>query len=192
MIPAQDVESFTNPSMYGMAILTVYDSTGNTLLTNTVHNEVLDVGTARMLSNMFTDGGAIVGAIEADQADGICLTDALAFDPTGANDAMTAATFSTTGGGGTNGLDNGGLAGLSCKTVTWTLTTNDATGATTNFAAGDVNVPDTTTITGFAICDLDGGADFCVTTTDIVSAIGTSVTLGTGETVDITYVLNLD
>ena len=104
MIPAQDVESFTNPSMYGMAILTVYDSTGNTLLTNTVHNEVLDVGTARMLANMFTDGGAIVGAIEADQADGICLTDAIAFDADG-NDDMTSATFSTTGGGGTNGLD---------------------------------------------------------------------------------------
>jgi len=190
MIPAQDVESFTNPSMYGIAILTVYDSTGNTLLTNTVHNEVLDVGTGRMLANMFTDGGAIAGAIEADQADGICLTNAAGFDPTGANDGMTATTFYSTGGNGDNTLDT--LAGNSCKAVTWTMTINAATGSTVNFAAGDVNVPDTTTITGFAICDLGVGPDLCVVSSDIVSAIATSVTLNTGETVDITYVLNLD
>lgn len=194
MIPAQNVVSFTEQSsMYGMAILAVKDSSGNTLMTNTVHNEVLDVGTGRMLANMFEETGNIAGAINADQADGICLTDAVGFDPTGANDAMTSTTFSGSGGGGTNGLDTGGLAGASCITVVWTITAGTTvTGATTNFQANNVNVPDTTTITGFAVCDLDGGADFCVTGTDIVSAIATSVTLGAGETVDITYVLILD
>lgn len=189
MIPAQDVESFTNPSMYGMAILTVYDSAGNTLLTNTVHNEVLDVGTGRMLANMFTDGGSIVGAGETAQADGICLTNAAGFDPTGANDGMTATTFYSNGGNGDNTLD--ALAGNSCIVVTWTMSITAATGTTVNFATV-TNVPVGTTITGFAICDLGAGPDLCVTASDIVSAIATSVTLGAGETVDITYVLNLD
>jgi len=189
MIPAQDIESIPDTSMYGMAILTVRDSADNILLTNTVHNIVVDTGTARMLGNMFTDAGNIIGAAETAQADGICLTDAGGFAVV---DTIDSTNFSTTGGGGTNGLDNGGLAGASCKTVVWTLTSTSSTGVTTNFAAGDVNVPDTTTITGFAICDLDGGADFCVTTSDLVSVIATSVTLNTGETVDITYSLVLD
>ena len=187
MIPAQDIESISDTSMYGMVILTVRDSADNILLTNTVHNIVVDTGTARMLGNMFTDAGNIVVAGETAQADGICLTNATSFAVV---DSIDSTNFAAAGGGGNNLLAE--AVGASCKTVTWTMTINAATGSTVNFAAGDVNVPDGTTITGFATCDLGAGPDLCVTTSDIVSAIATSVTLGAGETVDITYVLNLD
>ncbi len=189
MIPAQDAESITNPGMYGMALLTVHDSAGNILFTNTVHNLIPDQSTAQMLGNMFVDVGPIIGDAEALQANGICLTDSVGF---AADNALTSTNFATTGGGGTgNSLD--GAAGNSCKTVTWTMTAQAATGALTNFAAGGTNVPDGTTITGFAVCDLETvGPDFCDTGSNLVAAIDTSVTLGTGETVDITYVLNLD
>ena len=191
MIPAQDAESITNPSMYGMATLSVHDSAGNTLLTNIVHNEVEDLGTRQMLGSVFDEDVNLQGAIEADSADAICLTDASDF---GLDDAITSTNFSTDGGSGTanNGLDNGGLAGLSCKAASFVLTNTNIVSGTINFAAGGTNVPDGTTITGFATCDMDVGADFCDVSSVLVSAIVTSVTLGTGETVDITYSLTLD
>jgi len=186
MIPAQDIESISDTSMYGMVILTVRDSADNILLTNTVHNIVVDTGTARMLGNMFTDAGNIVGAGETAQADGICLTNATSFAVV---DSIDSTNFAAAGGGGNNLLDE--AVGASCKTVTWTMSNTAATGGLVNFATV-TNVPVDTTITGFAVCDLAGDADSCVTTSDLVSVIATSVTLGTGETVDITYVLNLD
>ena len=189
MIPAQDVESISDAGMYGMALLTVRDSADNILFTNTVHNLIPDQSTAQMLGNMFADAGPIIGDAEALQANGICLTDSVGFT---ADNALDSTNFATTGGGGAgNSLD--GAAGNSCKTVTWTMTAQAATGALTNFAAGGTNVPNDTTITGFAVCDLETvGPDFCDTGSNLVAAIDTSVTLGTGETVDITYVLNLD
>jgi len=188
MIPAQDVESISGTSMYGMAILTVHDSTGNTLLTNTVHNIVVDTGTQQMLGCAFEDSLTTVCASDTTQANGICLTDSVGF---GVLDTITSTNFATTGGGGAgNSLD--GAAGNSCKTVVFTLTATQIAGALTNFAAGGTNVPDGTTITGFATCDLGAGPDLCLTTSPLISAIATSVTLNTGETVDITYTLILD
>ena len=187
MIPAQDVESITDASMYGMAILTVRDSADNILLTNTVHNIVVDTGTKQMLGCAFEDSQSLVCASDTTQANGICLTNASGFAVV---DTITSTNFAGTGGGGDNTLD--GAAGNSCKTVTFTLTDTAITGALVNFAAGGTNVPDGTTITGFATCDLGAGPDLCLTTSPLISAIATSVTLNTGETVDITYVLNLD
>ena len=188
MIPAQDVELITDASMYGMAILTVRDSADNILLTNTVHNIVVDTGTKQMLGCAFEDSQSLVCGTDTTQANGICLTDSGGF---GVLDTITSTNFATTGGGGAgNSLD--GAAGNSCKTVTFTLTDTAITGALVNFAAGGTNVPDGTTITGFATCDLGAGPDLCLTSSPLISAIATSVTLNTGETVDITYVLNLD
>jgi len=191
MIPAQDAESTTNPSMYGMAILSVHDSAGNILLTNIVHNEVEDLGTRQMLASVFDEDTDTIGAIEADSADAICLTDASDF---GLDDAITSTNFSTDGGSGTanNSLDSNAGDGLSCKAATFVLTNTNIVSGTINFAAGNVNVADGETITGFATCDMDVGADFCDVSSVLVSAIVTSVTLGVGETVDITYSLTLD
>ncbi len=189
MIPAQDVESITDASMYGIAILTVRDSADNILLTNTVHNIVVDEGTNVMLGYVFDEDTDIIGGAETASADAICLTDATGF--TVAN-TITSVNFLTSGGGGLNGLDDDdGVTNDSCKAVTFTLTPQAITGTVVNFAAGNDNVPDGTTITGFAVCEIDVDLDGC-TTGPLISVIATSVTLGTGETVDITYVLNLD
>ena len=191
MIPAQDSESTTNPSMYGIAILSVHDSAGNTLLTNIVHNEVEDLGTRQMLGSVFDEDVGLVGASEATSADAICLTDASDF---GLDDAITSTNFSTDGGSGSanNSLDDGLGDGVSCKAASFVLTNTNIVSGTINFAAGNTNVADGTTITGFATCDMDGTADLCLTTSVLISAIVTSVTLNTGETVDITYSLTLD
>ncbi len=189
MIPAQDVESITDASMYGMAILTVRDSADNILLTNTVHNIVVDEGTNALLGYAFDEDTNLAGPAETAAADAICLTDAVGFAVV---DTITSVNFLTSGGGGLNGLDDdNGVTNDSCKAVAFTLTSTAITGATTNFAAGNDNVPDGTTITGFAVCEIDADLDGC-TTGPLISVIATSVTLGTGETVDITYVLNLD
>ena len=190
MIPAQDVESFTNPSMYGMAILTVHDSMGNTLLTNTVHNIVVDEGTNDMLGFVFNDDLNLVGGAETTQADAICLTNDGSF---AVADSITSVNFLTTGGGGTNTLDDDdGATNDSCKAVVFTSAPTTMTGALTNFAAGNDNVADGTTITGFAVCTIAADLDGCTATDPVISVIATSVTLNAGETVDITYVLNLD
>ncbi len=188
MIPAQDVESITDASMYGMAILTVRDSADNILLTNTVHNIVVDEGTNALLGYAFDEDTDLAGPAESAAADAICLTDASGFAVV---DTITSVNFLTTGGGGTNSLDDDNGTDDSCKAVAFTLTSTAITGATTNFAAGGTNVADGTTITGFAVCEIDADLDGC-TTGPLISVIATSVTLGTGETVDITYVLNLD
>ena len=189
MIPAQDIESISDTSMYGMAILTVRDSADNILLTNTVHNIVVDEGTKAMLGAVFDEDQNIVGAAEAASADAICLTDALAFAPV---NGLTSVTFLTTGGGGTNTLDDDNGTDDSCKAVAFTLLNTSITGAVTNFAAGGVNIANGETITGFAICNIDVDLDGCTAASALVSSIATSVTLNAGETVDITYSLILD
>jgi len=190
MIPAQDIESISDTSMYGMAILTVRDSADNILLTNTVHNIVVDTGTRQMLGCAFEDTSTTVCATDTIQANAICLTDAIAFAVV---DTIDSTNFAAAGGGGTNTLDDDAGTDDSCKVVVWTLTDTAITGATTNFAAGGTNIADGETITGFATCDMDAGTlDNCLTTSFLISVIATSVTLNTGETVDITYVLNLD
>jgi hypothetical protein len=189
MIPAQDAESFTETSMYGMAILTVHDSTGNALLTNTVHNIVVNQGTKAMLGAVFNDNQGVAGIADNVSADAICLTDATGFAPV---DTMTSVTFLTDGGGDLNALDDDGGTDDSCKVMTFTLTDIAITGAMVNFAAGGDNVANGAVITGFAVCTIDADLDGCTAANPIIGSIATSVTLGAGETVDITYVLNLD
>jgi len=186
MIPAQDIESISDTGMYGMAILTVRDSVDNILLTNTVHNIVVDTGTQQMLGCAFEDNLSTTCGTDTIQANGICLTNATGF---AVANTITSSNFDDSGGGGNNLLDE--AAGNSCQTVTFTLTSQAITGNTVNFATV-THVPVGTTITGFATCDLGAGPDLCDVANPLVSVIATSVTLNTGETVDITYVLNLD
>jgi len=189
MIPAQDVVSISNPIMYGMAVLSVYDGAGNQLSSNTVHNNVVNEGTIAMMGFTFDEDLNLAGGAEATQADAYCLTDAGGF---AALNTITSVNFLTTGGGGTNGLDDDdGGTDASCIAVAFTLTSTSVTGATANFVTG-TNVPIGTTITGFAVCDVDADVDGCTAANRLISAIASTVTLGTGETVDITYVLLLD
>ncbi len=197
LMPAEDAVPSTGTSLYGIATLSVLDSQGNVILTNIVHNEVTDEGTLQMLGSVADDNNPITGATEANSVNAICLTDETG-GPGGPGGTVTAIDDITSANYVTdNGLDTGGQAGNSCREIVtqMTVTANQLTHTTLNFAAGGTNVPDGTVITGFVLCNVANGGgdvDLCVSTQPLLSAIASTVTLNTGETVDITYTLNLD
>ena len=187
LMPTNDVTTSPDPSLYGLATLSVLDNQGNVILTNTVHNIVVNTGTQQMLGAVFQENLNVVGSTEITSANAICLTDETGFTAVNSINSTSYATL--------NNLDGVPGDGDSCIEVTYTLTPITINSGVVNFAAGNTNVADGEVITGFVICNIadgSGTADACVTSEPVISAIATSVTLGTGETVDITYAMTLD
>jgi len=183
--PVPGVES-DSIKMYGIATIVLKDSTGNILLENVIHNQVVDVGTTFMLDQTFGDGNVAVA--DASQADTMCVTDALA--PNGStDDAETAALFNT----------ENGLVGNNCiGAIVFTTAATTGNSGTTTFSAG-THFPAGTVVGGIGICGDNGvGSPFndcSVAAGDapLLSVVDTTnVTVNAGESVDITYTLTLD
>jgi len=176
---------------YGFATLVLKDSFGNIILENQVHNAVLDRGTGFMLNQTFKDTDGSVAQSEATQMDGLCVGDQAIV-----NTADTERIVDWDGDA-TNFVDDAG-DGVNCIFVTFTVTATTAATPATTFAAGNTNFADDDVVRGIAICQLAGDADVdgCTTATTpnvLFAVVDTSdVTVGAGETVDITYTLTLD
>ncbi len=166
---------------YGAAHLLVRDAAGNELLSQTVHNTLLDSGEVFIIDQAFTGGAADV--LDTNQISAICVTDvitisegSLASDFSGANNNL----------GGTNHChftipDHVGDGTVILGSVTFT---------------GGIDVAIADTIRSIAICNNNAGADYldCDTPANgiAMAAIATSaVQLGDTETVDITYTFDL-
>ncbi|HII36288.1 MAG TPA: hypothetical protein HA319_04495 [Nitrosopumilaceae archaeon] len=186
LIPANTDKS-DSLKMYGIATIVVKDSSGNILFENVIHNIVVDTGTAYMLDQTFGDGSTDV--LDADQVDTVCVTNAL--NPGGAtDDTETATDFN----------NENTLASTNCiGSISFTTGTGSATTGALTFSAG-THFPATTTIGGIGICGngANGPVPFadCDTTPNQAPLLAvvdtTDVTVNTGESVDITYTLNLD
>jgi len=176
------------PKMYGIATVVLKDSTGNILLENIIHNQVVDVGTAFMLDQTFGDGNVAVA--DASQVDTMCVTNALTpFGSTPAGDGETAAGFN---------IENG-LGGSNCiGAIVFTTAATTGNSGTRTFSAGTHFIAGTT-VGGIGICGDNGVAS---PFNDCSVAVGdapllavfdtTDVTVNLGESVDITYTLTLD
>ena len=173
------------PKMYGIATLVLRDSAGNMLFENVIHNEVVNTGTNFMLLQAFGDiSGTVTN--NADQVDTMCVTNAVTVDT--ANTA-TAATFNS---------DNG-LTGNNCKgNIVFSITDTTASSGVQTFSE-PANIPASTVVTGIGICGNNAsGATFndCQTGANQAPLLAvfdtTDVTVGTSESVDITYTLTLD
>ena len=186
-IPSNTDQKSDLPKMYGIATIVLKDNTGNIIFENTIHNQVVDTGTAYMLDQTFGDGGTDVS--NANQVDTICVTNALS--PAGAtDDTKTASDFNTE-----NTLTSNNCIG----DISFTTGTTSATTGALTFSAG-THFPAGTTIGGIAVCGngINGAGPFadCDTTPNQAPLLAvvdtTDVTVNSGESVDITYTLNLD
>ena len=186
LIPANSDQRSDSPKMYGIATLVLRDSSGQILFENVIHNQVVDTGTTYMLDQTFGDGGTDVS--NANQVDTVCVTNALI--PSGAtDDTATASSFNTE-----NTLTSTNCIG----NISFTTGAASATTGALTFSAG-THFPAATTIGGIGICGNGAnGALFadCDTTANQAPLLAvvdtTDVTVNSGESVDITYTLNLD
>ena len=169
---------------YGAAHLLVRDAAGNELLSQTVHNTLLDTGEVFIIDQAFTGAtGGAADVLDTNQISAICVTDvttiteaSIASDFSGANNNL----------GGTNHChftipDHVGDGTVILGSVTFT---------------GGIDVAIADTIRSIAICNNNAGADYldCDTPANgiAMAAIATSaVQLGDTETVDITYTFDL-
>jgi len=196
LLPAasDSVSNDDNPSFYGYAVMTLHDATGNVLFENSLHNEVVSVGSNFIFQQIFSDGEAPTG-VDLSLVDAICINVnprgmGLLFSAT--NESITLAEYTANDGDPAN-------ANLPCEGVTFTTTTAGGLGdasavsTTATFNANSLALEDGETIVGIAIGDITDAAGDVAIETFLLALIDTSdVTVNVGETVDITYTLNLD
>ena len=165
---------------YGQADLTKYDSDGNPVFTQTIHNQVVNTGEVFILNAVFDDGATDVA--DAAQIGSICVTSALTV-----SEAMTATSFDTANA----------ITETNCKQATASVAGSVATIGPLTFKEGvSGNVATDDTIVGIGVCQgrtaSDDDFNNCATAGILFSVIDTDdVTLGDGETVAITYTFTL-
>jgi len=188
IIPVSSSTPSDDPSMYGMATVSLKDESGKILFENQVHNEVVDQGTAFILNVTFS-GGTWTGP-DFPRVNALCVSSA---DPFSTAESETPTTFNSDnniGGGFTN-----------CNTISdWNeiSPTSMDTGvqsyvAGTAFAAG-------TTVTGIGVCAVpnSGGSFLDCNESGSSSVVLLSVidipntTVESSSQLDITYTFNLD
>ncbi|MEE8180519.1 MAG: hypothetical protein V3T67_01625 [Nitrosopumilaceae archaeon] len=184
MIPGID-QTIEQSKMYGVATLVAYDLERNEMFAQTVHNRLVDTGEDLINDNVFSDGNA--STADADAVGSIC-----AYEDGGTTiasldvEGTTAANFDT-------GNQNGSTE---CVTDTGV----DTTGASTAVIGpltftGGTNVDTLGTVNGIGVCNAenaDAAFNDCATEGALFAIVNTSdVTLGAGETVDITYTFSL-
>jgi len=184
MIPGID-QTIEQSKMYGVATLVAYDLERNEMFAQTVHNRLVDTGEDLINDNVFSDGVASIA--DADAVGSIC-----AYEDGGTTiasldvEGTTAADFDT------------GNQNLSTECVTDTSV--DTTGASTAVIGpltftGGTNVDTLGTVNGIGVCNAentDAAFNNCASEGALFAIVNTSdVTLGAGETVDITYTFSL-
>jgi len=196
-IPISEESTSDSAHMYGFVTLALNDAAGIPVFEQIIHNQIVDKGEDYMLAQSFnngTGGTTSFQEVENDLIDAICVT--------------VEANFVALENENATGFNaNSGATNLNCESVVFTIsgsqastpaTLFNATGGTSqNVASGGV------TITGIVICsnegktsDADAFADCSVadaSTAPVIATVNTAdVTLGTSDTVSITYTLTLD
>jgi len=173
------------PKMYGIATIVLKDSTGNILFENVIHNEVVNTGTDFMLDQAFRDTSTDTS--DGNQVDTMCVTNAVAVDT---SNTATATSFNS---------DNL-LTSTNCiGNIVFSRTDTTANSGTQIFSE-TTHFPADTVVTGIGICGNDtfGAGPFldCKIAANQAPLLAvfdtTNVTVGAGESVDITYELTLD
>jgi len=189
MIPGID-QTIEQSKMYGFATLVAYDTERNEIFSQTVHNRLVDTGEDLINDMVFSDGSTDVA--DADAVGSIC-----AYDDSATFIAVLAADETTTAADFDTGNANGELECVTDISVDTTgvsiavigpLTFTGGTGGGANMDAGG-------TVNGIGVCNAhntDAAFNDCATEGVLFAIVDTSdVTLGTAETVDITYTFSL-
>ena len=174
---------------YGVGTIVQFDADGNEIYQETVHNRIVDTGETFLIEQSFKEGTA-GETVDADQIASICLTAEVGFAP--------GETLVVGGAGGFDTDDNiaGGNTNCISDTAVDTSTPQTAVIGPETFQSGGTHVPDGTIVTGIGICQGSGTTPFetCAAAQSApvgilfaAVAFGTSVTLGTGESLQVTY-----
>ena len=193
MLIPLSAESTQGPTFYGIAHVTTFDSTGNPTSTQTVHNELLDLGETFLLKQVFADGTTVTA--DATQIGTICVSEDVSY-----NAAQTPVeNTSVTTFDGADGItvtnncieDSAGGVGITGGVAT--ISPDTTFDAGTNVDQGD-------TITNIGICPAITAANVangCVNTaggtnTLLFALVNiTDFTLGSGESATITYTFDV-
>lgn len=175
---------------YGMGTIVQFDADGNEIYQETVHNKIVDTGETFLIEQTFNEGTA-GETVDADQISSICLTAEVAFAPGEGLVVGGVGGFDTDDnipGGNTNCIFDTGVDAAT--------TQGEAVIGPETFLSGGTNVPNDTIVTGIGICQGSGTNPFetCAAAQSApvgilfaAVAFGTSVTLGTGESLQVTY-----
>ena len=189
IIPVSSSTPSVDPSMYGLATVSIKDESGNVLIENQMHNEVVDQGTAYMLDHAFQGGTNPDNGFNRPGVNGLCVSNAISFSTA---DSETISTFNTANTIGNPFTNCHEILDFNPATQT-SISTNSTFVAGTAFA-------DSTTITGIGVCSVPGssGSSLDCSTVGSIDHILFSVidipdtTVGSGSQLDVTYTLNLD
>lgn len=180
IVPFSGESNSTDGKFYGFVTLVAYDENRNEVLSQTVHNRLVDTGETFLLEATFTEGTA---PTDVNQIGAICLIEDASVDEI---ETHTAAFFD---GNNTISATNcvvDAAVDLSTQGLAVIGMTQFIGG--THTTAGD-------TINGIGICQGNAGSSpyaLCATAGILFAVIDTSdVTLAASETVDITYTFNM-
>lgn len=180
VMPFQDQVGPQEFTTYGIGTFVVHDAFGNEVMRHAVHNFVVDEGEIFINNQVFDDGTA---PTTTNEIGAICING----DVTAAED-MTAATLDA----GTTNINTS----TRCHNVLFVTTGGTAASVAETFDTTDANT--SVAITSIGVCQKGSTAEFqnCVNALSHVLlasvVINPSVTLETGETVDIDYSFIID
>ena len=181
IVPFSGETNSTDGKFYGYVTLVAYDENRNEVLSQTIHNRLVDTGETFLLEATFTEGTA---PTDVNQIGAICLIEDTTVDVI---ETHTAADFD-----GNNTI----VSGTNCVVDTAVdLSTQGLAVIGMEQFVGGTHQASGDTINGIGICQSNGGTTpytDCATAGILFSVIDTSdVTLVTSETVDITYTFNM-
>ena len=164
---------------YGAAHLLVRDAAGNELLSQTIHNRLLDTGENFINSQVFTDGVAVA---DNAQMSAICVSDQGAVAETDTAASIAAA--------------NGLTGGNHCHFTVPSVNADGTVVLGPEQFVGGTDISATEIINSIAICSDNAGTDYteCNTATSplaFAAIVTSAVQLGDTETVDITYTFDI-
>ncbi len=189
IIPVSSSTQSDNPSMYGMATVSLKDESGNILIENQMHNEVVDQGTAFMLNQTF-NGGTWPTPVNI-LVNGLCVSNANSFSTA---DSETPFTF--------NAANTIGPSLTNCHEManSWDTLTPTSISVSSIFLPGTAFASGTT-ITGIGVCGITqnpdevhgcevGSGSGVIALFSVIDIPDTPV--GSGSQLEVRYTFNLD
>jgi len=181
IVPFSGETNSTDGKFYGYVTLVAYDENRNEVLSQIIHNRLVDTGETFLLENTFREGTTTADNV---QIGAICIIEDASVDVI---ETHTAAFFD-----GNNTI----TSGTNCVVDTAVdISTQGLAVIGMEQFVGGTHQASGETINGIGICQSNGGTTpytDCVTAGILFSVIDTSdVTLVTSETVDITYTFNM-
>lgn len=191
VLPIHAYSGSGGPVLYGIATITQFDSDGNEILQQTIHNQLLDQGEEMIIKQVFKEGGTGDIATDSQQIASICISDDGSFTGNLA-DTLTAAGFDTN-----DAIGDSDTNCIAVSDVTNSTAGIGVIGSVTFTEGTHMTAPET--ITGIGICQGSGSTPFSNcngatgATNDLFAAVDiTDITIASSETAQITYTFDID